>query len=166
MSFWFFSIWNLKVLGIDLKTVPKEKTPKIDAISLGLPNAGNRKMTQIERKIYTATTGNGLIPLDLIINVISGRLKLLKEEAKIISENNDVDYMFKNYRFIIQDYYNISKEDMYRFLHYCVSDPTYKKYHLKDEIQMIQFLKTMAIQFKKVTITEINPKTTEKKTKQ
>lgn len=140
-------------LGVDLNSVPKVNTPNFDAVSLGLPNAGNRKMTQIERKLYTATTGNGIIPLDLVINVLSGRLKRLKEEARLIRENEDVSYMYKNYRFFIQDYYGITEKDLYRFLYFCISDSSYQRSLLRNEMAMIEFLKKMATLFKKTSKT-------------
>ena len=138
-------------LTIDLNSVPEDNTPKFDAVSLGLPYAGTRKLTQIERKIYTATTGNGIIPIDLVINVLSGRLKRLKEQARLIKENNEVEYMYKNYRFFIQDYYGITQSDIYRFLYFCISDPSYHKGILKNEMAMIAFLKNSAVHFKKIS---------------
>lgn len=134
-------------LGVDLNAIPEDNTPNVSAISLGLPNAGNRKMTSIERKLYTATTGNGLVPVDLLINVISGRLKKLKEQARIIGEDNDVEYMYKNYRFFVQDYYKIPEKDMYRFLYFCIEDPTYRKSLLKNEMKIIAFFKSRAALF-------------------
>lgn len=134
-------------LGIDVKDVPVSPYPKIGAISLGLPFAGQRKLTQIERKIRTATSASGGIPLDLFLNVMSGRLKKLKEEQRVIGENSDVDFMYENYRFFIQDYYGIKKDDLYRFLYFCVTDPTYSRYSLKNELKMINFLKLMSSKF-------------------
>ncbi len=134
-------------LGIDVKDVPESRYPKIDAVSLGLPFAGQRKLTQIERKIRTATSASGGIPLDLFLNVMSGRLRKLKEEQQVIAENSDVDFMYENYRFFIQDYYGIKKDDLYRFLYFCVSDPTYSRYSLKNELKMINFLKLMSSKF-------------------
>ena len=140
---------NLKgLLSIDLKSVPKDNTPKVDAISLGLPNANGKKLTQIERKLYTATSSSGGLPLNLLLNVISGRLRLLKEEARVVAENQAVTYMHKNYRFFIQSYYKISDEELYRFLYFCATDPSYKKQQVTDELKMIPFFKLMAKKFK------------------
>jgi hypothetical protein len=64
----------LGILTIDAANI-KENKNDINAITLGLPNAGRKKMKQIDRKIYTAKGGSYLLSVDLIINSISGRLK-------------------------------------------------------------------------------------------
>ena len=51
----------------------------VTASTLGLPNAYAIPKTQAERNLYEATTGSGLIPLNPIINGISGRTKYLKK---------------------------------------------------------------------------------------
>ena len=134
-------------LSIDLKDVPVDRNPKIDAITLNLPFTGMKKLSPIDRKIRTATTASGGLPLDLILNILSGRLKKLKEEKRVIEENFDVAYMHKNYKFFIMDYYEIQKDDLYRFLHFCVEDPSYRRFMLKDEFKMIKFLKFMSEKF-------------------
>ena len=55
--------------------------------------------------------------------------------------------MYDSYRFFIQDYYDIKKDDLYRFLYFCVEDPTYRRNMLKDELKMISFLKLMSQKF-------------------
>ena len=64
-------------LDKDLENLPIEQT--VSSISLGLPNAYVKVKTQTERKLYEATSGSGLIPLNPIINGISGRTKMLKK---------------------------------------------------------------------------------------
>lgn len=135
-------------LGIDIKDVPKSPYPKIDAVTLGLPGAGQRKLTQIERKIRTATSASGGIPLDLFLNIMSGRLSKLKEEQQVVGENQDVAYMYDNYRYFVQDYYGIKKDEVYRFFYFCLSDPTYSRFRLRNELKMINFLKLMSSKFK------------------
>jgi len=64
-------------LGRDMNSL---KTDKVYvAATLGLPNAYVKPITQAERKLYEATTGGGLVPLNPIINAISGRTKYLKK---------------------------------------------------------------------------------------
>lgn len=137
-------------LGIDLKDVPIDKSPKIDALSLGLPFAGIKPLSPIDRKIRTATSASGGIPLDFMLNVISGQLRKLKEEKRVIEENYDVEYIYDSYRFFIQDYYDIKRDDLYRFLYLCVEDPSYHRNMLKDELKMISFLKLISQKFKAI----------------
>ncbi len=52
--------------------------PVVTASTLGLPNAYVKVPTQSERKLYEASSGGGLLPLNPILNGISGRTKMLK----------------------------------------------------------------------------------------
>lgn len=56
--------------------------PVVTSSTLGLPNAYVKPISKAERELYTATTGGGFIPLNPIINGISGRTKMLKNRIK------------------------------------------------------------------------------------
>ena len=64
-------------LSRDMNSITKEKV--YVASTLGLPNAYVKPITQAARKLNEATTGGGLVPLNPIINAISGRTKYLKK---------------------------------------------------------------------------------------
>ena len=127
----------------------KEGRKEVTAISLGLPNAGNKKLSQIDRKLYTATTGSGGVSLDLIINLLSGRIERLKKEQKIVDENNDVEFIFQKLKHFIKSDFKIKKEHQYRFLYYCRSDSLFSKKYLKDELALIKFIRKKSIDFRK-----------------
>jgi hypothetical protein len=55
--------------------------PPVTAESLGLPNAHVRIPTKSERELFEATSGGGLLPINSILNGISGRTKMLKERV-------------------------------------------------------------------------------------
>ncbi|WP_291869473.1 carboxypeptidase-like regulatory domain-containing protein [Maribacter sp.] len=63
----------------DLNTLKTE--PVVTASTLGLPNAYVKPISKAERDLFEATTGGG-IPLNPIINGISGRTKMLKNRIK------------------------------------------------------------------------------------
>ena len=63
-------------LSRDMNSLNTEKV--YVASTLGLPNAYVKPITQAERKLNEATTGGGLVPLNPIMNAISGRTKYLK----------------------------------------------------------------------------------------
>jgi hypothetical protein len=65
----------------DLETLKTE--PVVTASTLGLPNAYVIPMTQTERILNEATSGGGFIPLNPILNGISGRTKMLKKRLAI-----------------------------------------------------------------------------------
>ncbi|MEW5674906.1 hypothetical protein ABGT15_01170 [Flavobacterium enshiense] len=66
----------------ELKEVVVEKS-NIDAVSLGIVPYKVKKFTPAERRYYTATTGSGIVPIDPIINAITGRTAMLKKEIQI-----------------------------------------------------------------------------------
>ena len=51
----------------------------VTASTLGLPNAYVKPVTQAERHLYEATSGSGGIPLNPILNAMTGRTKYLKK---------------------------------------------------------------------------------------
>ena len=63
----------------DAKVIAIE--PVVTSSTLGLPNAYVKPLTKAERELFEATTGGG-IPLNPILNGISGRTKMLKERVK------------------------------------------------------------------------------------
>ncbi|MEB8330585.1 carboxypeptidase-like regulatory domain-containing protein [Flavobacteriaceae bacterium KMM 6897] len=65
----------------DLESLETE--PVVTASTLGLPNAYVIPMTQTERILNEATTGGGIVPLNPILNGISGRTKMLKKRLEI-----------------------------------------------------------------------------------
>ena len=52
------------------------------ASTLNLPNAYVRVPTMAERQLFEATTGGGILPLNPILNGISGRTKMLRKRVK------------------------------------------------------------------------------------
>ena len=72
--------------GDILKDIATLKTdPVVTASTLGLPNAYVRIPTKAERQLFEAKSGGGLIPLNPLLNGISGRTKMLKER---VARNN------------------------------------------------------------------------------
>ncbi|MCX2719247.1 carboxypeptidase-like regulatory domain-containing protein [Lentiprolixibacter aurantiacus] len=61
----------------DMQNAKKEKV--YVASTLGLPNAYVKPKTLAERRLFEAVTGAGLVPLNPVINAITGRTKYLKK---------------------------------------------------------------------------------------
>ena len=132
----------------DIKQTPEEK--EISAVTLGLPNAGRKKMSHVDRKIYAMTTSQSGIPFDFIIGLINGNYKKLKEEKKIVEENNDVERILRKIKPFLKSNFNIKEESQHRFILYCVTDSTFKKNIINDELKLISFLKVKSEEFNKL----------------
>ena len=70
---------NMQPIMNELKEVVV-KRPSVSAESLGIIPYGQKKYTQAERKILTATSGFGIDP---ILNLFSGRTAMLKKELEV-----------------------------------------------------------------------------------
>jgi hypothetical protein len=68
-------------LDTDLERLPP--VVPVTAFSLGLPNAAAKRFTQTENRINEATTGGGIVPLNPLINAITGRTKQLKKQLAL-----------------------------------------------------------------------------------
>ncbi|SFJ85934.1 hypothetical protein SAMN04487893_11942 [Myroides guanonis] len=96
---------------------------KITSESLGLVPKGIKKYTPAERRLYTATSGGGLIPIDMIVNAITGRTKMLKKalqyEKQEMRKEKLSDYFSVEY---IVNNFNIPEKYGIGFMYYSVSD--------------------------------------------
>ena len=66
---------------IPLEEVKVNQYPNITAENLGIIPHGQKKYSPAERRVHEATTGGGLVPLNPILNAISGRTTMLKKEV-------------------------------------------------------------------------------------
>ncbi len=122
---------------------------EVNAKSLKLPFAGTRKKTQTERAIYTATTSSGGVSLDLIINMISGRLKMLKKRKQREDINKTISYLEGNFKYYLLTDLSIDKNKLEDFLHFCYEDINFDTLYQKGEIYLVDFFKQKAIAYKK-----------------
>lgn len=89
----------------------------------GIPFPTKTKPTSIERKIYTASSGN----IGLILNTLNGRLKMLKK-AKA---NQELDILVNKGMNALPmsayvDNFKIPEEHVVNFVYFCSEDPRFK----------------------------------------
>jgi hypothetical protein len=66
-----------------LKEVYVNKQSEVSALGLAILSQPAKKYTVAERRLNEATTGGGIVPLNPILNALSGRTKMLKKELVI-----------------------------------------------------------------------------------
>ncbi|MGO1585674.1 MAG: hypothetical protein ACTH6S_03695 [Mesonia sp.] len=146
------NISNLNLIGLldkDVETI--ETQPYLNAASFGLPVVKNRS-TLAERRIYTATTGGGIIPVDPIINYFSGRLAMVYRQLDYEKEKG---LMEKAYYIFPIDFYTeelqIPEPLIEDFLYYCIGFKPFKELIVKEKptLALIGFLKETAISYQK-----------------
>jgi hypothetical protein len=74
---------NLELISYDLKEVVVDQHKGINAVSMGILAVPAKKYSPAERKLHEATTGGGIVPLNPILNAISGRTSMLKKEIEV-----------------------------------------------------------------------------------
>ncbi|MGL4582064.1 MAG: hypothetical protein ACRCVU_03670 [Flavobacterium sp.] len=102
---------------------------KITSESLGLVPRGTKIRTPAERKIYTATTGSGLISVDAIVNMISGRTKMLKKALAYEKQESRKDKFLNimSEEKLIKEY-SIPKDYVNGFAYYVATDDLMSSY--------------------------------------
>lgn len=128
-----------------------ESKPILVAATLGLPNAYLKKKTQSERLLIEATSGGAGIPLNPIINAITGRTKMLKENYK-----RDMRYE-RTER--VRDFYSdsiyiaelkIPALKIDDFMYFCEVDPEFSAIvDTHDKIKILTFLRQKSVVYRK-----------------
>src|SRR5690606_37217918 len=111
-------------LGRDMKRL--DVATPVTAAGLGLPNAYVKVPTQAERKLFEATSGGGFIPLNPILNGISGRTKRLKELVAVekkYARTERVKQFYPDSLWIKELKIPANKVD--DFLYFCEVDPAF-----------------------------------------
>lgn len=128
-------------LGKDMQQIDTEGV--VSATILGLPNPYHKPPTQAERKLFEATSGGGLVPLNPILNAITGRTKYLKKVLKaqsIYARTERVRDFYADSLFV-QDL-KIPSASIDDFMYYCEVDPGFSGVvDSKDRLQIWEFLK-------------------------
>jgi len=107
-----------------------------------LPNAGVRVITQSERKLFEAKSGGGLIPLNPIINAITGRTKMLKNRVKIdaaYTRTQRVQNFYIDSIFVAE--LKIPKSKVDDFMYFCEVDSSFQAtVDTHDKLKIWEFL--------------------------
>jgi len=96
---------------------------RVTTESLGL--GGGRKLTPAQRRLYTATSsGGGILPVDAIVNAISGRTKMLKKAVEMEEEYQFVQKLLNRFP---EEFYskrlNIPQQYHEAFGYFMAQDP-------------------------------------------
>ena len=123
-----------KVLSGDLLSDIKntEGNPPINFFDVGISGYTGKPATQSESRLAEATSGGGFIPLNPILNAISGRTKKLKLQVKL-EEKDEVLRGLKTR--LSEDFLasNPLKDDLVAdFFYFCADDENFLK-HCKNQ---------------------------------
>jgi hypothetical protein len=121
----------------ELKEVIVNKHPEINAVSLGISPKGIKKYTPAERRLKTATSidesfsaggmAGGSMGLDPLLNYLSGRTKMLKEELEVEKKERLLvifDALYKDESYFIKTL-KIPTDYIKGFQYYCIEDKSF-----------------------------------------
>ncbi|MEK6493070.1 hypothetical protein [Myroides odoratimimus] len=95
---------------------------KIDSDALGFTDKYTRRYTPAERKLRTAKTGGGMIPIDPFINMLSGRMSMLKKNLAYEKTDHRVEKLLETITSErLVDYYQIPVDYVEGFAYYAVT---------------------------------------------
>lgn len=117
----------------------------ITATSIGLPNADLKKIPKTQRMLYAANSG----PVDALLNLISGRTKMLKKRVEFEKTYQlTLALLDKFPETYFTDALKIEKHKVYSFIFYCEDDPDYKKVMKGNSMEIIEFLERKSIDYR------------------
>lgn len=139
-----------KVLSGDLMfdVQSTEGDAPINFYDVGIPGYTGRLATQSERRLSEATSGGGIIPLNPIINAITGRTKELKEHIRI----EEKDALIRNIRArLSKDFFEanpLDEEFKMNYFYFCMDDKEFlNRCKNKTDFDVLIFLKTKYNQY-------------------
>jgi hypothetical protein len=125
--------------------------PVVTASTLDLPNAYVKPLSQSQRLLNEATTGGGILPLNPIINGISGRTKMLKkrvERDNLYSRTQRVREFYADSLF--QQNFRLPYEKLDDFFYFCEVDSGFQEVvDTHDRIKIWEFLRKKSQVYRK-----------------
>jgi hypothetical protein len=130
----------------------------INFYDLGIPGYTGKPLTQSERKLNEAGEFKpmmllglltGSVPLNPILNGISGRTKMLKNQVKLEGLNECLETIKSNLSELFFEYNDLPEANRKEFFYYCLEDDEFSTIcQIKNEIRTLEFLKTKLESYK------------------
>lgn len=122
----------------------------VTASTLELPNAYVLPITKAERELFEATSGAGILPLNPILNGISGRTKMLKERIarnKLYSRTERVKAFYADSLF--RKNLRIPEEKIDDLLYFCEVDPEFQSIvDTHDRLKIWEFIRRKSMVYR------------------
>ena len=140
-----------KILTGDLMSDIENSDAKrdINFYDLGIPGYTGRRATQTERRIYEAKTGSGLVPLNPLLNWISGRTKRLNQQLAREKKEKAVQAVASKYTELLFEKTSLTTTQQKEFFYFSADDIEFMPlYYTGNELKMLQFLQEKLKAFK------------------
>lgn len=128
-----------------------------DQASVGFPVSSKPRLTSIERKTYTASSGS----LDLVLSMLNGKLKMLKKAQEMTDYESLIDMGVDVFPTeFYTDHIQVPANKIRLFVYYCGEDSRFKKLLIKREaLELIEFYVEKAKEFLDLNSLATDPET-------
>jgi hypothetical protein len=134
-------------LSSDIENVKMDT--EINFYDLGIPGYTGKMPTQSERRLIEATSGGGFIPLNPILNWISGRTKRLKKNIVFEANETCLRQFRDDYEKVLFEKESLEDSLKAEYFYFCTESEGFKELcDLKDPIKMINFFREKLTVFK------------------
>lgn len=139
-----------KVLTGDLMDdVSQVEGEPITARKLGIPSYEGPPLTQSERRLNEATTGGGFVPLNPILNAISGRTKMLKNQIRLERRDDLMYEIRRDLEVKLFELDHLPNERRNEFFYFCSEDEAFiQRCKVAGEIEILEMLLVKLQEFK------------------
>ncbi|MEO6348170.1 MAG: carboxypeptidase-like regulatory domain-containing protein [Aquaticitalea sp.] len=121
----------------------------INFYDLGIPGYTGKPFTQSERRLNEAITGGGILPLNPILNYLSGRTKMLKNQIMLERLETCLDRIKSNLSETFFEYNRLEESLRTEFFFFCSEDEQFDTIcRIKNDITTLEFLKVKLEDFK------------------
>jgi len=142
-------------LIFDLKNTPIK--PEVNFYNLGIPGYTGKPKTQSERRLYEATSGGGFIPLNPILNAISGRTKELKNQVSLEGLDNCLYKIKSQFSEILFGKSNLAESLRIEFFYYCQDDLRFERVcKVNNDLETFEFLEAKLESYKDILRSQKN----------
>lgn len=132
---------------LDDDILNSDAKPDINFYDVGIPGYKGKQKTPAQKRLFEATSGGGFIPLNPIINAITGRTKKLKDIIKL--ENNDA-LLARLKNDLKEDFFRINpldKKHHIDFFYFVQEDPDFRSTCTKSNLHALAFFKKKLDQY-------------------
>ncbi len=132
-----------KILSGDLTSDIKNSDVErdINFYDVGIPGYTGKPKTQSERRLYEAQTGSGLIPLNPILNWISGRTKRLKHLIELERQDIQMNRAISEFSEMLFEIDDLDEAQRVEFFYFSSEDPEFMQIAKeKNDIKLLEFL--------------------------
>lgn len=125
-----------------------EGDPPINFYDVGIPGYTGKIATQSERRLNEATTGGGIIPLNPILNAISGRTKMLKKQVALEAKDELLFSMKARLSEVFFKLNPLEESLIMDFFYFCQEDENFMlACKNQSDLKILQFLENKYNQY-------------------